>query len=114
MLRSALWKSHGNSTLRLYVSDRSTVRDNFNMVIGATCSSTAYKIKAPMEQYVRCRADILLNGVRRDLEGESRCIVRGNSTRIKVQGGRIAQVEPPEAILQVVEVRAEHGTVEIV
>lgn len=79
------------------------------MIIGASSRPTLFKITTPIEQYVRCGADILLNGVEHDLEGEGQCIVCGRAVRVNIVGAQIARVEPPDALLHVVEIRGEHG-----
>ena len=84
------------------------------MIIRASSSPTPYKIKTPNEQYVRCGADILLNAVGHDLEGESRCIACGNPTLIKIVQGKIVQFNPPSAVLHIVETQGEHGARQIV
>ena len=96
------------------MTPRNTSRILHRMIIGASRSPTPYKIKTPTEQYVRCGADILLNAVEHDLEGESRCIICGNPTLIKTVRGKIVQVNPPEALLHVVEIQGEHGARQIV
>ncbi len=57
-----------------------------------------------------CSADILLNAVGRDLEGKGACIVCGRSTWISVVGGRVSKIEPPGAVLHVVEIQSPGRT----
>ena len=63
---------------------------------------------------MRCGADILLNGVRHDLEGEATCIVCKLTTRLTIVEGKISKREPSSAILHVVEIRSSGQNAQIV
>ena len=83
-------------------------------IIGASRSPTPYKVKTPKEQYVRCGADILLNAVGHDLEGEATCIVCGRPTRVTIVEGKISKLEPVSAVLHVVEIRSPGQNAQVV
>ena len=90
-----------------------TLIQTVNM-IGASRSPTPYKVKTPKEQYVLCGADILLNAVGHDLEGEATCVICGRSTRVTVAEGEISKLEPVSAVLHVVEIRSPGQNAQIV
>jgi Alkylmercury lyase len=59
--------------------------------------------------YVKCGADILLNGLKTDLRAEARCPVCGNVTRFHVDQRRIADLSPKDPMIHVVEFEMEPG-----
>jgi hypothetical protein len=65
------------------------------------------------EHYVRCGADILLNGMQDDLEGEGQCPICGGTIHLRVKGQRIHGLEPENSILHAVELPMEQGTFNI-
>lgn len=75
-------------------------------IIGVSRSPTPYKVRTPKEQYVRCGADILLNAVGHDLEGEATCVICGRPTRLTIVEGKISKLQPASAVLHVVEIRS--------
>ena len=80
------------------------------MIIGASVTTTPYKIRTlRAEHYLRCGADILLNGIQMDIEGEARCVVCGDVTSLKMSEGAIRTVDPSTAVLHVVEIPRESG-----
>lgn len=81
--------------------------------IGFSPTPTLYKIswRGGSDEYVRCGADILLNGLQGDLVGEARCPVCGNTTRLVVAGRRIGGLEPRGAVLHVVEMPRDSGKI---
>lgn len=83
-------------------------------IIGASPSQTPYKIKTRKGQYVRCGADILLNAVGHDLEGEAKCTICGRSTHIETNQGKISKLDPPSAVLHVVEIREPGHNAQVV
>jgi len=53
--------------------------------------------------YVKCGADILLNGLKTDLGAEARCPVCGSITRFHVVKRRVEDLVPKDPTLHVVE-----------
>src|SRR5439155_14276576 len=53
--------------------------------------------------YVKCGADILLNGLRTDLKAEARCPVCGSVTSFRIDQRRIEDLAPKDPTLHVVE-----------
>jgi len=53
--------------------------------------------------YVKCGADILLNGLKTDLEAEARCPVCGHVTRFHIVKRRVEDLAPEYPMLHVVE-----------
>ena len=89
-------------------------KDRGNTVtVGFSLSPTLYKITwhGGNDEYVRCGADILLNGLQADLEGEAQCPVCGKKTQLVLSGGKIDGLEPRDAILHVVEVPTKSGRI---
>src|SRR5881409_2849039 len=65
------------------------------MIIGATLSATPYKIRTSQaEHFLRCGADILLNGLSRNIDGEGKCVICGTTTRLKMSEGRLQELDP--------------------
>ncbi len=84
------------------------------MIIGISHSPSPYKIRMAGTEYnLRCGADIVLNGLQGDLEGESTCIVCGSKVRLKMQGSKLSQIEPGTAILHVVEIPGGPGRLQV-
>ncbi len=61
--------------------------------------------------YVKCGADILLNGLKTDLGAEARCPVCGYVTRFHIVKRRVEDLAPKDPILHVVELGMEAGHV---
>jgi hypothetical protein len=61
--------------------------------------------------YVKCGADILLNGLKTDLRAESRCPVCGYVTRFNVVQRRVEDLVPRDPTLHVVEFGTGSGHV---
>src|SRR6266568_796081 len=73
------------------------------MIIGATLSATPYKIRTSQaEHFLRCGADILLNGLSRSIDGEGKCVICGTTTRLKMSEGRLQELDPETALLHMV------------
>ncbi len=84
------------------------------MIIGATLSATPYKIRTSQaEHFLRCGADILLNGLSRNIDGEGKCVICGTTTRLKMSEGRLQELDPETALLHVVEIPKEPGKIGI-
>jgi hypothetical protein len=61
--------------------------------------------------YVKCGADILLNGLKIDLGAEARCPVCGYVTRFHIAKRRVEDLAPKDPILHVVELGMGDGHV---
>jgi hypothetical protein len=64
--------------------------------------------------YVRCGADILINGLRIDLRAEARCPVCGTVTRFHIDDRRVEDLAPKDPTLHVVEIQMGQGRLNIV
>ena len=63
--------------------------------------------------YVKCGADILINGLRTDLRAEARCPVCGTVTRFHIDNRRIEDLAPKDPTLHVVEIQLGPGRLNI-
>jgi len=83
--------------------------------VGFSAIPTLYKLQweGGNEEYVHCGADTLLNGLDGDLEGEARCPVCQNRTRVVITTGKIGGLAPQDAIIHVVERPAKSGRIRI-
>jgi hypothetical protein len=63
--------------------------------------------------YVKCGADILINGMKTDLRAEARCPVCGNVTRFHIDNRRIEDLAPKDPALHVVEIQLGPGRLNI-
>ncbi len=73
-------------------------------MIGWSPVPTRYQLTSPNgDIYVRCGADLLLNGLRYDVNAKARCPVCSNTIKFAVRVHRVVDLEPPEAVLYVVE-----------
>src|SRR5258708_31017443 len=59
--------------------------------------------------YVKCGADILINGLRTDLRAEARCPVCGTVTRFHIDNRRIEDLAPKDPMLHVVQFKMGPG-----
>src|SRR5690348_11771111 len=91
----------------------SSGRQSRSPTVGHSPTPTLYKLRWSRgdEEYVRCGADILLNGLEGDLEGRARCPVCGSLTRIAITAGKIDGLDPSDAIIHVVEMPAKSGRI---
>ena len=87
--------------------------ENRRATVGFSPTHTLYKLRwdGGHEEYVHCGADILLNGLEGDLEGEAWCPVCQNRTRLVIASGKINGLEPRDAIIYVVEMPAKSGRI---
>ena len=84
------------------------------MIVGASAIPTRYRITTPEgEHYVRCGADLLLNGISHDIEAEGRCPVCENVVQFQVRHRRVDELTPDTAILHTVEVPMDNGRIGI-
>ncbi len=63
--------------------------------------------------YVKCGADILINGLRTDLRAEAQCPICRTVTRFHIDNRRIEDLAPKESMLQVVEFESVPGRLSI-
>ncbi len=83
------------------------------MIIGWSTVPTRYRLTSPRGHiYVRCGADLLLNGLRSNVDAEARCPVCANSIRFGVRVHQVVNLEPPEALLHVVEIPGPNISIE--
>ncbi len=83
------------------------------MVIGWSPVPTRYRLTSPRGYiYGRCGADLLLNGLRGDVDAEAGCPVCANFIRFGVRVHRVVDLEPPEALLHVVEIPGPNISIE--
>jgi hypothetical protein len=83
-------------------------------IIGSSPTQTRYKVKTPTgEYYVRCGADLLLNGIRSDLEAEGQCPVCEDIVRFRIRRRRIVELRPDTSILHAVELSMANGRIGI-
>jgi Alkylmercury lyase len=61
------------------------------------------------EVYLKCGADILLNGLKTDLKAEARCPVCGTITWFRVTVRQIGDLAPKDPVLHVVEFEVSPG-----
>jgi len=59
--------------------------------------------------YVKCGADILINGLKTDLRAEARCPVCGTVTRFYIDNRGIENLAPKDPVLHVVEFKMGPG-----
>ena len=87
--------------------------ENRPATVGFSPTPTLYKLHwtGGHDEYVHCGADILLNGLEGDLEGEARCPICQNSTRLVIANGKIEGLDPRDAIIHVVEMPAKSGKI---
>ena len=85
--------------------------------VGFSSTPTLYKLNwqdysgEEVREYVRCGADILLNGLNRNLDGNAQCPVCGTTTRILIVNGKIDGLEPRDAMVHVVELPTKSGRI---
>jgi hypothetical protein len=81
--------------------------------VGLSPAPTLYKLHwdGGNKEYVHCGADILLNGLEGDLEGEGQCPVCQNRTRLVIANGKIDELDPRDAIIHVVEMPTKSGKI---
>ncbi len=73
-------------------------------VIGKSLSATGYRMKrSESEDYVRCGADLVLNGIREDVEAHAQCPMCGAPVEFKVRNQRVEALNAQSSLLHVVE-----------
>jgi hypothetical protein len=85
-------------------------------LVGFSKTPTSYRMTLPErgDVYVKCGADILINGLRTDLRAEAQCPVCGTVTRFHIDNGRIEDLAPKEPTLHVVEIQLGQGRLNII
>lgn len=79
-------------------------------LIGESPVPTRFRIEVKgTGAFVRCGADILLNGLQQNLEAEARCPTCDQAIRFTIHRRRVEGLEPAGALLHVVEVPWEPG-----
>jgi hypothetical protein len=82
--------------------------------IGFSTTPTLNKLrwKDPANQeYVRCGADLLLNGLIGDLEGEAQCPICGRRTQLVIANRKLDRLDPKGAIIHSVEMPTTSGRI---
>jgi hypothetical protein len=82
-------------------------------LVGFSDKPTLFRMILPQrgDVYVKCGADILLNGLKTDLEAEARCPVCGYVTRFHIAKRGIEDLAPKDPMLHVVEFGMGEGHV---
>jgi len=93
-------------------------RDNWKeSTIGYSLKPTPYKVHwqnnsgKGTEEYVRCGADILLNGLNGNLDADAQCPMCRTVTRLLIVDGKVDRLEPRNAIIHVLEMPTESGRI---
>ncbi len=82
-------------------------------LVGFSNTPTLYRMILPErgDVYVKCGADILLNGLKTDLKAEAQCPVCGTLTLFHIAQRRIKDLAPKDPTLHVVELGMGTGHV---
>ena len=85
-------------------------------LVGFSKAQTPYRmiLLERGDVYVKCGADILINGLKTDLRAEARCPVCGTVTRFHIDNRRIEKLTPNDPILHVVEIQLGQGRLNII
>ncbi len=79
-------------------------------IIGFSKTPTRYRMTSPAgDTFVRCGADLLLNGLGEDLKAEGRCPICNRPVKFKIIGQVVVDLRPRTAHLHVVEMRSASG-----
>ena len=84
--------------------------------VGFSQTPTLYKLHwqddsgAP-DEYVHCGADLLLNGLNRNLDADAKCPICGTITRLLIVNGKLDGLEPRDAIIHVLEMPTKSGRI---
>src|SRR3989442_2715819 len=84
-------------------------------LVGFSKTPTSYRMILPErgDVYVKCGADIVINGVKTDLRAEARCPVCRSVTRFRIDNKRIEDFAPKDPTLHVVELELGPGRLSI-
>src|SRR2546425_11925596 len=90
--------------------------DGSMRVVGFSKTPTQYRMILPQrgDVYVKCGADMLINGLKTDLRAEARCPVCGTVTRFHIDNRRIEDLAPKGSTLHVVEIQLGQGRLNII
>jgi len=79
--------------------------DGSMRVVGFSKTPTQYRMILPQrgDVYVKCGADILINGLKTDLRAEARCPLCENITLFRIDNRRIKDLAPSDPTLHVLE-----------
>jgi hypothetical protein len=82
---------------------------------GFSKTPTSYRMILPErgDVYVKCGADILINGLRTDLRAEARCPICRTVTRFHIDNRRVEDLAPKDPTLHVVEIQLGPGRLNI-
>lgn len=84
------------------------------LIVGRSTVPTRYRVRMTSgEDYVMCGADILLTGIRNDLEGYAQCPVCERPVSFKLDKQRVRNLQPLGALLHVVEIPTEGGRLSV-
>ncbi len=85
-------------------------------LVGFSKAQTPYRmiLLERGDVYVKCGADILINGLKTDLRAEARCPVCGTVTRFHIGNRRIEELVPQDPTLHVVEIQLGQGRLNII
>ncbi len=80
-------------------------------LVGSSTTPTLYRmiLAKKGDVYVKCGADILINGLKTDLRAEAQCPVCGTITRFNVDNRRVKDLAPKDPTLHVVELVLAQG-----
>src|SRR2546426_2430774 len=90
-----------------------TSNNNSMRLVGFSRTPTQYRMTLPQSEdfvYVKCGADILINGLKTDLRAEARCPLCGNVTLFQIDNRRIKDLAPSDPTLPRARARRGAGT----
>ena len=82
--------------------------------VGFSASPTLYRLHwngRVGNEYVHCGADLLLNGLKGDIEAEAKCPVCGSRTQLVLADGKLDGLDPDDAIIHSVEMPTASGRI---
>ena len=84
-------------------------------LVGFSNTPTSYRMILPErgDVYVKCGADILINGLKTDLSAEAQCPSCGNITRFHIDNRQIEDLAPKDPMLHVIEIGEGPGRLSI-
>ncbi len=84
-------------------------------LVGFSNTPTLYRMILPErgDVYVKCGADILINGLKTDLSAEAQCPSCGNITRFHIDNRQIEDLAPKDPMLHVIEIEEGPGRLSI-
>ncbi len=84
-------------------------------LVGFSDTPTLYRMILPErgDVYVKCGADILINGLKTDLSAEAQCPSCENITRFHIDNRQIEDLAPQDPMLHVIEIEEGPGRLSI-